>query len=76
MISYLFKDYGNAQAGFYFFTFVSGGLISTVMLLLRFIGGTAGNVGFYITWVLRVVPAFSFGEAMINIASIKLISSN
>ena len=45
MLSYFFKDYGNAQAGYYFFTFVSGGLIPIIILALRFIGGTASNVG-------------------------------
>jgi hypothetical protein len=61
ILSYAFKDYGNAQAGYYFFTFVVGGLISTIMLVLRFVGGTAGLVGLYITWVLRCIPSFSFG---------------
>lgn len=37
--AYVFKDYGNAQAGFYFFTFVVGGLLSIVVLVLRFLGG-------------------------------------
>lgn len=61
ILSYVFKDYGNAQAGYYFFTFVVGGLISTIMLVLRFVGGTAGLVGLYITWALRCIPPFSFG---------------
>ena len=36
IIAYLFVDYGNAQAGYYFFTFVVGGLLSIIVLVLRF----------------------------------------
>jgi len=35
IFAYLFKDYGSAQAGFYFFTFVIGGLLSIIVLVLR-----------------------------------------
>jgi hypothetical protein len=36
IFAYLFKDYGNAQAGYYFLTFVVGGLLSVIVLVLRF----------------------------------------
>ena len=35
ILGYLFKDYGNAQAGYYFFTFVIGGLVTIIILVLR-----------------------------------------
>jgi len=37
--SFVFEDYGNSQAVFYFFTFVIGGIISTIILVLRMLGG-------------------------------------
>ncbi len=59
--AYLFKDYGNAQAGFYFFTFVIGGLLSIVVLVLRFLGGTANTVGLVLSWIFRLIPSYAFG---------------
>lgn len=61
IFSYLFKDYGNAQAGFYFFTFVVGGLLTIIVLVLRFLGGTANTVGLVLAWILRFIPSFCFG---------------
>jgi hypothetical protein len=61
ILAYIFKDYGNAQAGYYFFTFVSGGLITIIILVLRFLGSTGGMVGQYLSWIFRVIPAYSFG---------------
>ena len=73
MLSYFFKDYGNAQAGYYFFTFVSGGLIPIIILALRFIGGTASNVGNILKWIFRLLPSFSYGEILLNLGSIQLL---
>jgi hypothetical protein len=61
VIAYIFKDYGNAQAGYYFFTFVVGGLISTIILVLRFLGGTANSIGLVLGWILRLLPCYCFG---------------
>jgi ATP-binding cassette subfamily A (ABC1) protein 3 len=74
MFSYFFKDYGNAQAGYYFFTFVSGGLVPIIILVLRFIGGTASRVGNILKWIFRLLPSFSFGEILLNLGSIPLLS--
>lgn len=73
---FLFKDYSNAQAAVYFFNFVSGGIIPTLSLVLRMIGGTGGIVIRAICWVLRIVPAFAFGEGLINEGSINLLSAS
>lgn len=72
--SYFFKDYGNAQAVYYFFTFVSGGLLPILILILRFLAGTAGNVGKILSWFLRLIPSYSFGEILINLGSRNLLS--
>lgn len=61
IIAYVFKDYGNAQAGYYFFTFVVGGLLSIVVLVLRFLGGDAGKVGLGLSWIFRIIPSYCFG---------------
>jgi hypothetical protein len=61
MMAYLFKDYGNAQAGYYFFTFVIGGLLPIIVLVLRFLGGTANTVGLVVSWIFRFIPAYVFG---------------
>lgn len=75
MFSFVFKDYGNAQAVFYFFTFVVGGLISTVLLVLRMLGGNIQMVGSYITWVIRLLPSYCFGETLINLGTINMLSN-
>lgn len=37
IFSYLFTDYGNAQAGFYFLTFIIGGMLPILTFILRII---------------------------------------
>lgn len=69
IVAYLFKDYGNAQAGFYFFTFVTGGLLPILTFVLRILGTGTSSVGRGIAWVLRILPSFSFGEGLINLGS-------
>jgi len=54
-------DYGNALAGFYFFTFVVGGLLSTIIMVLRTLGSTAGSIARGVAWILRLFPCFCFG---------------
>lgn len=61
IIAYFFKDYGNAQAGYYFFTFVVGGLLSIIVLVLRFLGGDANTVGLVLSWIFRLIPSYCFG---------------
>ena len=66
IMSYLFKDYGSAQAALYFFNFVAGGILPMIILVLRWISDPndavpSGDVGRALGWILRLVPAFSFG---------------
>ncbi len=61
IFAYLFIDYGNAQAGYYFFTFVIGRLLSIVELILRFLGGGANTVGLVLSWIFRFIPSYCFG---------------
>jgi hypothetical protein len=37
ILGYLFKDYGNAQGAIYFFNFVTGGILTIIILVLRWI---------------------------------------
>jgi hypothetical protein len=75
ILGYFFKDYGNAQGSIYFFNFVSGGIAPILILVLRMLGSGSSAVGRGLSWIFRVVPAFSFGEGLLNIASIKVLSA-
>lgn len=66
MLCFLFKDYSNAQAVIYFFNFVSGGILSMIAMVLRMIGGGGGSAIRGLCWILRLIPAFSFGEGLTN----------
>ena len=72
--SFAFKDHNNAQSMFYFFTFMFGAMLPVVVLVFRYIGGILTNISFGLSWVLRIVPAFSFGQAIINLQSISILS--
>jgi hypothetical protein len=61
IVAYLFTDYGSAQAGYYFLTFVIGGMLPILTFILRIIGPSSGTIGRGIAWALRIYPAFSFG---------------
>jgi NADH:ubiquinone oxidoreductase subunit 3 (subunit A) len=70
MLAFAFKDYGNAQAGYYFLTFIIGGMLPILTLLLRILGAGSNPIGKGLAWFLRIYPAFSFGEGLINIGSV------
>ena len=38
IMAFYYKDYGNAQAAYYFITFVAGGLLPLLTFLLRILG--------------------------------------
>lgn len=67
--AFVFKDYGNAQAGFYFFTFLIGGLLSILCFVLRIISVSANSVGRGLAWFFRIFPCFSFGEGVLNLGT-------
>ena len=78
-MGYFFKDYGNAQAGIYFYNFVTGGILPILILVLRWISESedpvpSGTVARALAWALRIIPSFSFGEGMINIGSVATLS--
>jgi len=72
ILAFAFKDYGNAQAGFYFLTFIVGGMLPILTFLLRILGARSNPIGRGLAWFLRIYPAFSFGEGMLNIGSVSL----
>jgi hypothetical protein len=72
--SFLFTDYGNSQAIFYFWNFVAGGILPTIIIVLRFLGDNTAFIGRIIAWPLRPIPAFSFGESLLNAGSVTLLS--
>lgn len=61
ILAYLYKDYGNAQAGHYFMTFIIGGMLPILTFLLRILGESSGSIGKGLAWFLRLYPAFAFG---------------
>jgi ATP-binding cassette subfamily A (ABC1) protein 3 len=69
IFAFLFKDYGNAQAGFYFITFIVGGMLPILTFLLRFLGEASNPAGRGLAWFLRLYPAFAFGEGLLNMGS-------
>jgi ATP-binding cassette subfamily A (ABC1) protein 3 len=75
ILGYLFKDYGNAQGAVYFFNFVTGGILTLIILVLRWIDTDSNKVGRGIAWALRIIPSFSFGEGLVNMGSVTLIST-
>lgn len=74
--AFLFKDYGNAQAGYYFLTFIVGGMLPILTFLLRILGTGSNPVGRGLAWVLRLYPSFAFGEGILNIGSVSLYGNN
>lgn len=72
--SYLFTDYGSSQAVGYFWNFVAGGILPTIIIVLRFLGSPTADIGRGIAWPLRLVPAFSFGEGLLNCGSMTLLT--
>jgi len=61
IFAYLFQDYGNAQAGYYFLTFIVGGMLPLVTWVLRIITLSSSRIGRGISWVLRLYPSYAFG---------------
>jgi hypothetical protein len=76
MLGYIFADYGTAQGTVFFFNLIAGGVLPFVILVLRWININANRVGRGLAWILRVVPAFSFGEGLVNMGSVNLLTKN
>jgi len=72
IFAYIYQDYGNAQAGYYFLTFIVGGILPIVTFVLRILNTDTGAVGRGIAWVLRLYPSFAFGEGLLNIGSVNI----
>lgn len=75
ILGYLFKDYGNAQGAVYFFNFVTGGIITLIILVLRWIDTDSNKVGRGLAWPLRMIPSFAFGEGLVNMGSVTLLAA-
>lgn len=76
VISNLFTSYGNAQGIVYFFNFICGGVFPIITLMLRWLDSDgSAAVGEGLSWFFRIIPAFAFGEGMINLGSVELLSS-
>lgn len=72
--SFLFIHPSDAQSMYYFFNFLFGSMMPTVILVFRYIGGGLTKVGLALAWIFRFIPSFSFGEALINLESRTILS--
>jgi ATP-binding cassette, subfamily A (ABC1), member 3 len=61
IFAFIYHDYGNAQAAYYFITFVTGGMIPLLTLLLRILSESSNPIGRGLAWGLRLYPSFAFG---------------
>ena len=50
--------------------------MTIIILVLRFIDKTSSDIGRGIAWPLRIIPSYCFGEGLINMGSVNLISLN
>lgn len=76
IFAFIFRDYGNAQSFYFFASFLTGGLLPILTLLLRILNMGSNPIGRYIAWGLRAYPSFAFGEGVINLGSISLFAAN
>lgn len=74
LCSFLFSDHSNAQSLYYFLNFMAGAMLPIIVLIFRYIGGLMANVGLGIAWAFRIIPSFAFGEALVNLMSIGVLS--
>lgn len=80
ILCYLFKDSGNAQTGIYFFNFAASGLAPMVISIFRMISNyrddvvPSGTVARKLSWLLRIIPGFSFGDGLVNLGNRKMLT--
>ena len=66
--SFFFKDYGSAQTLSFIIHFLFGGVAPIILFILRIIGGNTKSIGDLLANIFRVLPSFSFGFGIMNIA--------
>ena len=66
VLSYLFDKSWNALIGIFFLNFMLGGIFTILIIILKILNN---NMTSNIAWFLRLFPAFSFGEGIINLGS-------
>jgi hypothetical protein len=74
--AFTYREYGSAQSYYFFITFLMGGMLPVLTFVMRLIGVSSSKIGRYISWGLRILPAFSFGEGIINLGSIDIYKNN
>lgn len=66
--SFFFKDYGSAQTLSFIIHFLFGGIAPIILFILRIIGGRTKDIGDILASIFRILPSFSFGFGIMNIA--------
>lgn len=67
LMSFIFKEYGNAQAFTFVFTFLISAIGSLVIFILKLIPGSR-SVGKGLQFLFRIFAPFSFGFGILNVA--------
>jgi len=66
-LSFLFKDYGNAQSFNFVFAFLVSAILSLVIFVLRLIPSSRSGAKIA-SYFLRIFPPFCFGYGIINVS--------
>ena len=67
LMSFLFKEYGNAQAFTFVFTFLMSAIGSLVVFILRLIPSSRSGAK-VAQFILRIFSPFCFGFGILNVA--------
>ena len=68
LLSFAYENHELAMAMHYFTNFILTGLIPAIIMVLRTIGSNSSLAGRGIAWALRLLPPYSFGEVLVNLA--------
>ena len=75
LFSFLFKDYGSAQTVSFIMNFLMGGIAPLIFFILRLLDDKTKRISQGITMILRLLPSFSFGYGILNVAERALYAS-
>lgn len=66
--SFAFKDYGSAQTVSFIMNFLVGGILPLIFFILRVLDEQTKDISLGIAMILRLLPSFSFGFGILNVA--------
>ena len=72
LICYVFKEALAGQVGVFFLNLIIGSILPIILVILRMILASPQANG--LVWFLRLFPPFSFGEGVINLGGMSILS--